>query len=403
MKKFSLLALLITVFIFISYLYYGVTHEPMLGDSHDYHLPIARSFLNGQFLWLPHGLNPSIYYPGSSNGILAIFLFLHIPVNWFCLLGWVILFFLLIKLGRQFGLSDEFAVVYGMSFCAIQSILRQIPTQSIDVWIAVFFVWTILLLENPKRTVKYFLLLGFAIGMIIGSKASGPLYVIVVAIVYWKKILQYISIKRLTIFVAMVCVFGFFWYIRNTLQFGNPLYPADFPWMKGYPNFPLQGMLLYKTPFEQNGVLRIAEALISEYLIWAISPIIIGVYYFNTLRNKNSKKDALLDRVSTISLLTVLVSLLLPIPTLNIISNMRYLFPLFIPLMLGVFILAQKYKWEEDLSIVAVLNVLGVMYNIPYHPKLIMIFYICVAVVLLRSKNYPQPQQYIRKKQRINK
>lgn len=383
MKYFALLSFLIILFIFVSYLYYGVTHKPMLGDSHDYHLPIARSFLTGQFLWLPDNINPSIYYPGSSNGILALFLLFSIPVNWFCLLGWMLLFFLLVKLGSTFGLNRYLSLVFGMSFCATQSIIRQIPTQSIDVWIAVFFVWALILLENPQKRFHYFLLLGLALGMIVGSKASGILYIVVLFIVYAKSMIRYLNYKYILAFLLTFSVFGLFWYVRNAMQFGNPLYPADFSWMKGYPGFPLQDMMLYKTPFEKDGLLKIFEALISEYLLWAFSlPVTLLFLY----KNRRAKVEQKINKIIYIGLLTALLSLLLPIPTTNIVSNMRYLFPLFIPIILGTFLIAQKYNYDEYIATVAVLNALCVMYNIPFHPKLILLYFVLVGIIIFKEK-----------------
>jgi hypothetical protein len=385
MKNYAVLAILFFAFIIVYFLYHGYVTPPSLGDSHDYHLPIARSILNGTFINLPKGLNPSIYYPGSSNAILSLFLLFHIHVNYFCLLGWIILFFLCKKLGKYFGLDNYLATIYAATFCACMSVLRQIITQSIDMWIAVFFVWSILLLEKPKKSWKYFALIGFSLGMIVGSKFSGPLYVIVLFVLYGRKFLSCLSFTRVISFVIPFSIFGLFWYIRNAVLYGNPLYPAPFLGLPGYKGFPLQDMLFWKTPFENAGLYKIFEAYISEYLIWGVAFIPVLVYVFLQIKQKTLLQSPKINKMMLITLFTFLASLMLPIPTHNIISNMRYLFPVFIPLILSVFLIAQKYKLNEQIALIALLNMVVVEYLI-YHPKLIIIYFLIVFILLWKRK-----------------
>ncbi len=385
-KILAIVALLITLYIFIYFIHYGVTEPPMLGDSHDYHIPIAKSIIDGSFLHLPTKLNPSIYYPGSSNAILSLFFLFHIPINWFCLLGWAILFFLLIKLGKQFHLHGYLAVIFAATFCGTQSILRQIPTQSIDVWIAVFFVWSILLLERPKASLLYFLQIGFSLGMIVGSKFSGPFFFLVLLFIYRDVFFKNFHIKKLLVFLIPFTILGLFWYIRNYLQFGNPLYPAPFLGLPGYPKFPLQDLLFYKVPFQKNGIVKLFEALTSEYLIWAFSLVMMTAYSIWEYRKKTLHHSTDINRLLFMSFLLFLTSFFLPMPMENIISNMRYLFPLFIPCILTVFLIAQKYNLYEQIAIIALLNLFPMKYFLHYHPKLLLIYFIITGLFLYKPK-----------------
>ncbi len=371
--------------IFCYFLYYGIAEPPPLGDSHDYHIPIARSFLDWSFLNLPYGLNPSIYYPGSSNAILAIFLLFQIPVNYFGLLGWVLLLFLCKRLGEHYGLSKELATIFSLSTCTSVSFIRQIHTQSIDMWIAVFFVWSLLLVENPKETVRYFILLGFSLGMMIGSKASGPLYAGVLFLMYVKDIILLVSVRKFIIFFVMILVFGLFWYIRNYLFYGNPLYPADFGFMKGYPGFPLQDMLFWKTPFSENGIREIINASVSEYLIWGFSPLFVVCYFLWNIGKGRIRKNNT-SKIAFLSLLILFVSFLLPIPTLNITSNMRYLFPLLIPSILFLFLLAKEKGHEEIISFLAFFHALYLLPQLDYYPKLYILIIVLLSFVCFKTR-----------------
>lgn len=386
MKLYALIAILYAVFIVVYFLYYGVTTPPPLGDSTAYHIPIAKYILNGTIVNLPLGLDPATYYPGASNAILSLFVFFHLPLNYFGLLSWIILFFLSIKFGMHFGLSRNLAVLYSVVFCSCLSVLRQIATQSIDIWLVVWFISLILLLENPKKSLKYFLLLGILFGMLIGSKYSGPLYMIVLFLVYGRQLLRFITIPRLLIFIVPIVLIGLSWYVRNYLLYDSLFYPGPFLWMPGLEGMKLSEYALWKTPFvESNGLVRIIEALISEYLIWSLSLIVLSVYTILQIKNRKMIKNTPINRLIILAFLTILVSLFLPIPTINIVSNMRYLFPIFILSILITFILAQKYKKTELLGIIAIINIMTIQYMY-YHPKLIMIYFIIIFILLWKRK-----------------
>jgi hypothetical protein len=63
-------------------------------------------------------------------------------------------------------------------------------------------------------------------------------------------------------------------------------------------------------------------------------------------------------------------------------SSFRYSFPVFIPLMLGTFLLAAKYKREELIGYVAIANMINVV-TMPYYPKLVLIYLPLVLLVFL--------------------
>src|SRR5438477_8747068 len=94
--------LVILVIVFVSTFYFGITNKGPV--SLDYNLPIAKSILSGEFLHISSN-DPFTYFPGSSHTIMAIFLFLGIPINLFGLLSWTCLFIVCKKLGDTFNLS----------------------------------------------------------------------------------------------------------------------------------------------------------------------------------------------------------------------------------------------------------------------------------------------------------
>ena len=193
MHKVSVLAkasLLIGLYFLVYYIYIGITNPlPTDGDSWDYHIPIAVNIIEGDFLYHPpevipqwkrpasHGLNippglhliPQWYYPGSSEAINAICILFHIPAlsNIFAA---IVLFLSLWKLALTFRLSYYYSLLFAITVCTLNLILRWLNVVSIDVWVAVWFTLAIILLENPKKSLFYFMKLGFVLGMLIGSK-----------------------------------------------------------------------------------------------------------------------------------------------------------------------------------------------------------------------------------------
>src|SRR4051812_37270080 len=94
------IACIILLFVFVNYLYIGFVTPPTPGDAIDYHIPIAKSILDGSFLHLPAGSPPKWYFPGSSNAILSVFILLGIPLGLYGVLAWISFLIAAYFLGR---------------------------------------------------------------------------------------------------------------------------------------------------------------------------------------------------------------------------------------------------------------------------------------------------------------
>ena len=382
-KTLAEISFFVLVFIFIYFLYICTTTPPPLGDSTDYHIPIAKSFLDGSFLHPSQKGFGLLYYPAASNVLLTPFLLMHVPLNLYGFLSWIVLFIVTKKLGNVFGLSSYMTIVFAVSVCAWISILREIPTQSIDIWLAVFFSWAIILLEKPKKTLLYFLKLGFASGMIIGSKYSGPLFAGVLLIVYARKLLPFLSLSRLILLIIPFTLFGLSWYIRNYFLTGNPFYPGSILWFNGNSSFKLMDWQPWRTLLQtSSGWWTITQALFSEFLIWSLSLLLVPFYFLK--KRKILKQNRDIVKLGFIGIANYLLLFFLPSWSTHIISDLRYTYPAFIPLTLAVFLVAKKMKQEEVLSLIAPLTSIAVLPQFDYYPKLIAVF---LFVVLILKKN----------------
>jgi hypothetical protein len=386
-RQYALLSFFFSLFVLISFLYFGLINPPLLGDSHDYHMPIAENYIHGT-LFSNKNLGGESSFPGSSELILAFFILLHIPVNWFCVLGWVILFLLLRKMGLEFGLGSEMSLIYATAFTSTLSVFRQMFTQSIDMWMAVWFVLLVLLLEKPKKTIRYFLYLGFAFGMLIGSKYTGLIFMLILLAIYGLRIVKLLKWSAFFTFLIPFLLFGVFWYVRNFIVWGDPMYPFSFLSYHGIP-MDINNYILWQEILRGHG-LTILVALISEYLIWGLSFIPFLVLFIMNLKKKFI--DVKTSRVFWLCFLLFITSFFMYSFKSTkfdfVISNMRYIFPVIIMLMLSLFMMAKKFKLVPEIALLAILNSIAAVSYIIYHPKVIIIYLIISSIIYIYGNKY---------------
>lgn len=387
MNQNKLLATLysaIVILIVVSFFYQGVITK--LPVSIDYNVPIAQSIISGQFLNLQSN-NPYMYFPGSSHVILALFLFFKLPVNLFGLLSWVVLFFVCKKLGETFGLSRYLSIIFAASFCTTMSVIRTVGDQSIDKWLCTWFVLSLILLEKMSNNWKASLAVGFSLGMLVGSKYSGPLFFIPLVLFYGVQFVRKHSVARIIGAGIVFTIVGLFWYIRNFFLTGSPLFPANLPFLKGYPNYTQQDWMLWKVPIDYPpGVVDLLNAFLSEYLIWAFAiPFVVGFFIYSY--RKHLSIDKRVQRLFLLGIATGIASLFLPITPaykielFHIISDMRYIYIVVVIFMLIIFLFAEKYKKDQLLGSVALINSIPVFSFIPYLPKIYIIAFILFTLI----------------------
>jgi len=376
--------LIIALYYFIYYIYQGLLNPvPALGDSWDYHIPIANTIINGSFLHLSNVVLPKWYYPGSSEAFTAVFILLKIPTlsNIFAAIA---LFFACWKLGKTFNLSRHFAILFAVAFITLNIVLRWLNAISIDFWVGVFFVLSIILLERPKKSSLYFVQLGFTFGMLIGSKYSAIFFVLLLSIFYFKTLVRFLNIKRMVAFLIPFFIFGLFWYVRNYFSTSNPFYPMHILGFKGSEligNNVLTEIL--KHPLD------LLNAVFGEYKLWLLSVLVaLGALIHQFIIKKEFKLNSI-SKLFLIGLINLIFYFSFPssIHPWDMVSGLRYSLPASIPLMLGVFMLAQEYKKEELLAYFTLINMVNVL-TMTYYPKLLLIYLpISVAIIYLLNRN----------------
>lgn len=376
LKFIAKISLIIFIYIIIFFFYKGLILKTYEGDSINYHIPIAKAFLDGT-ITNPSDINavPFLkYYPGSSEGLISILMFLKIPINTFNVFAVFFLFLSSFFLGKSFGLKNELSVVFASSITTLHTIVRWINTQIIDIWLLVFFALSLALVQKPQKKLSYFVLLGFSSGMLIGTKYTGVYFLFVLLIFNFKKILKVINLKLFIAFLIPFTVFGGLWYLRNYLLTGDPIYPQDFLFFKGVgARFPILENNVLRSFFYPNGVLNNINAFISEYGVFALS--LFTPFLFLVKKIRNNKKLNKAKLLIVMGFLNLIVFSILPSDRYYniVVSVVRYTYPAFIPLILSVFIISQKFKKEVLISFI-VLSSLIIIPELSFYPKLMILF-----------------------------
>ena len=361
---------ILSILLIIS-IYKGITTLPFEGDSINYHIPIAQNIISGNFITQKNIVNIERWYPGASEIILSFFILLGIPLNLFNILAIIIFAIVLYKLGMMFIKNKELSIIYSMSIVTLYGVFRLANTQNIDIWFAIYFILLLMFLEKPKDSLFYYLKLGLFSGLLIGSKYTGPIFFIILTIFYLKSFLHHINIKNLIIFLIPFSIFGLFWYIRNWLITGSPVYPQSILFLKGlegwhsYLEVPMWQAFI-KTPF------MMVNAYISELMFWPILFLGIPIFIYLLKKKKNVKPIPSLNKILFIPIFCFIIYLFFPYDNKyeGMVLSIRYIFSTIALLSLVVFVLAEKLKIDKIISTLLVTSVMPVFLN-PYRPKMI--------------------------------
>src|SRR5207249_448018 len=101
------------------------------------------------------------------------------------------------KLARTFHLKRDYSLLFALTIVTVNAIVRWMNAVSIDIWIAIYFILLIILLEKPEKKLSYFAKMGFLAGMLVGSKYNSFVFLVVLFIFYIKNILAIINFPRI--------------------------------------------------------------------------------------------------------------------------------------------------------------------------------------------------------------
>lgn len=366
------------LFYVVVYFYLGVTTTPYSHveiDSVTYHIPIAENIAKGNFLDMTNIQQGLGFYPGNAEGLLSLFVVSGVPLNLFNVFGLILFWVTLQKLGRLYGLGKEASVVFGTTIALLPTVVRLIPTQTVDIWLGIFFAWALILLFKVRENDEYWVALGVVIGLLVGVKYSGILYAFALFLVYLPKLIPFINLRRILLFAVPFSLLGLGWYFRNWLVTGSPIYPVPILGFGGHEFFKATTWTSYKVLTAPGGLVLQGQAAISEMLVWALAPL-VGFAILTYKKYLNRKITS--PEISLFVLGVAGILIFLPQPSgffiQTTVSNMRFLYPTMISFVLLLFIYAKEFGKLETISIIALVNTVPFIAHIQYRPKLFLIW-----------------------------
>lgn len=353
MRMAARIALGIWVAVGVYFFLLGVTTKPSEGDSLAYHLPLARIIADGKIADRNRYIFPGAFFPGMGEAMTAVLMKAGIPLNLFNFFGWVMLFGTVRQLGKQMGWKRGWPEMAAVAVCMWPSVLRLLPTQTVDIWVGVWWGWVWLIFMKWRvDSGEWIVKLGLAAGLLMGTKISGVLYMLPLLAIYGRKW----KMKNLVIAGVIVMLVGGSWYVRNWVWTGNPIYPANILGLPGMEGFRTDDWAVWKTLLVYKGGGKIfAEALTSEYLLWGWGLGMILIF-----RNK----------LMWLAWLNFGVYLLLPSWPENTLSDLRYAYPVFIPVVIAAVEWFREKRKEETLAITMILMMAAVLPQLDYRPKM---------------------------------
>ncbi len=355
-----LVAVVIWSLVFVYFGYSGMVTQPNEGDSLAYHLPIAQMIGAGSWMDRSNFLKPFYFYPAMGETFLSGIMKVGLPANWFNWLGWIMWSGIVYGLLRMAGLGRSESVIGAVGVVMWPSVVRLIPNQTVDIWMGVWWAAAARQLLLRGRSSLW---AGIFLGILSGTKVSGLLF----SVVLWLVLSRSCDRK---LWAAWVVVGGF-WYIRNLLLTGNPIYPASVFGFVGDPNFHLMDWSVAKTLSSFAGWRLWSSALMSEYLGW-MGLLVLPLW----LRNK----------WTLLGLLNLGVYLLLPSWPQNIVSDLRYAFVVFLPLTVAMWKEVKKRRLEVWMGLMTICMAVMELTQLDFRPKLFVVGLAISGWVLYRRR-----------------
>lgn len=315
-------------------------------DSLVYHLPFAVQWFKTQTIWEPYYTayaGPLGYYPGNYELLLlyAFFPFKSdILINLVNFPLFIPFALVLYCIARLFNIKGTKAFIVPVLFLFTPLIIRQGGIPQNDLFfiftfsVAIYFILKNYLINTWNCLT--ILPIALSLGLFIGTKSSGIIYggALLILLAFFKKKNPVIVLSAL--FISFIC--GGFWYLRNWIYTGNPLFPmelniAGVRILKGYESFiekfrdsalishlNLSIILeVFKDMFLSTGILGYAGILAFG----------AGVYFF-IKKQKNVKNRQLLAFTLIAFLISFGFYLITPFSYANIYPNIRYLLVFFL-------------------------------------------------------------------------
>lgn len=222
-------------------IFLGVIFPATDFDGNSYHLTFMGNVIQyGTFFDHPTSLPWLNGYPkgGEFIGMWSVILthadtFVDLAQIPFLFLG----IYALYSISKTLGSNEKQARFASLLFLFLPIVLNQLKTTYVDVMLSALFFAAIAMVIKKKLDTLDLVLVGIIFSLLISIKATGILFVIVVLpLLAWNLFQNRKNRKKMVIneyirpllLVALPMAFGLYWYIKNLLVYGTPIYPFGF-------------------------------------------------------------------------------------------------------------------------------------------------------------------------------
>lgn len=370
---------------------------PVEYDNLAYHLPFVVEWFHTGNLWQVYYsayAGPLGYYP-SNYELLALWNLFpfgnDLMLNLLNLPVFMLLPFALYYLARKLRVSHKPALMVVLLFLMLPVTLRQLGTPLVDLFFCYTFILGLIFLREyaSSRRMRDLGLAGLALGLFAGTKYLGLVYslpLIAFAIawtvgIYRKQLSR--AMRHIGVFIGSMLATGGFFYLRNLVDTGNPVFPTDVTVfghtiLKGYGNITgnlVETSLVNNVPvlkpfayfFDRAFVMVGAPGIL--LMICLLTFLLVFLYYLvhaGITRHKNADKQRteLLVVSSIILLLMIFYTVgywYSPYSYKDLIPNIRYAFMLILVAMLAMGMAVSRWKVLQPMFYLG--GAIAVFYN----------------------------------------
>ncbi|MEX2282405.1 MAG: glycosyltransferase family 39 protein [Gemmatimonadota bacterium] len=204
-------------------------------DSWSYHVPLAAHWLTDSSLYRGPEVSLTDFYPGNFELLVRWLLALGSPNYVFvvALIGGVLSVYVIYRICLELEHTETAALIAAACAGSCAVMVNLMATAYSDTMASLFTLVAVFLLLRWLRTREPVLLvaLGTSLGLAAGTKYTAlPVAVLIVATVAWhllpsvKAESNSTPIRGLTALLLAAVICSGYWYIRNAIEHGNPVF-----------------------------------------------------------------------------------------------------------------------------------------------------------------------------------
>lgn len=353
-------------------------------DSLTYHLPFVVKWLQNESIWMPYYnayVGPIGYYPGNYE-LLSSYLMLPFSgdylVNFLNLFIYLPLFFAIVSVLKLAGVRNQISWLAPVIFLPTPILIRQSIIPQNDLFFLFTFVVAMyyllkILFQNKDFKLNDIVLFSISCGLFIGTKANGIVYgVIIILVLLVGLLLKWRPKFVISVFIIFLFNFlmGGFWYFRNFLITGNPVFPLEvkvfaYKIFDGYYGYTekLKNYSISDHLFDSELYPMFFSALTVSTSLLGLC-CIIGVF-FSFSKLINFRKNYLVLLLLILSLVFFVIYIFSPFSYINLYPNIRYLLPfLFLSFVLFVLFINSFKKSVLIFSLLSVFFIFTTLFLI---------------------------------------